>query len=206
MRRHLTYANVMATIAVFVALGGGAIAATQLGKNTVGTRQLKNGSVNGAKVADSSLTGADVNAGTLGTVPNATHAGSADDAGRLGGSPPTAFQQSATWALVKDNGTILTQSGGVSLTDHSAAGGYFLDMGVPVVGRLLLTTISDFNLGSGTTADPETCASPAPPDGGVCSATGIPSSVLNDGDHVFVQTFDQAGVHADAAFYIAVFG
>jgi hypothetical protein len=203
VRRHLTYANVMATVAVFLALGGGALAATKLARNSVGARQLQNGSVNGSKVADNSLTGADINAGTLGQVPRA---GNASNSSLLGGLPAGAFQQQATWALVRDNGTILVQSGGVSLTDHSTTGGYFLDMGVPVVGRLLITTISDFNQGSGTTADPETCANPAPPDGGTCSVSGVPSAVLNDGKHVFVQTFDKADAHADAAFYIAVFG
>jgi hypothetical protein len=43
--RRLTYANVVAKLALFVALGGSAYAATQLKKNSVGTRQLKNGAV-----------------------------------------------------------------------------------------------------------------------------------------------------------------
>jgi hypothetical protein len=49
--RRLTYANVVATLALFVALGGGAVAATTLGRNSVGTRQLKNGAVTEAKLA-----------------------------------------------------------------------------------------------------------------------------------------------------------
>jgi hypothetical protein len=32
IRRHLTYANVMATVAVFILLGGGAYAATKIGR------------------------------------------------------------------------------------------------------------------------------------------------------------------------------
>ncbi len=39
----LTYANVMATAALFIALGGGAYAAFKVPKNSVGTKQLKNG-------------------------------------------------------------------------------------------------------------------------------------------------------------------
>lgn len=44
-----TYANVIATIALFVALGGVAVAAG-LPKNSVGPRQLKRGAVNAAKI------------------------------------------------------------------------------------------------------------------------------------------------------------
>ncbi len=52
MRDRLTYANVMATLAFFIALGGAsAFAATQLAKNSVGTKQLKKGAVTTAKIA-----------------------------------------------------------------------------------------------------------------------------------------------------------
>ncbi len=93
LRPRLTYANVMATIAVFIALGGASYAALKLPKNSVGAKQLKknsvttakikNQAVTAAKVKSGSLTGAQVNASTLGTVPNAAHAGSADVANSL---------------------------------------------------------------------------------------------------------------------------
>jgi hypothetical protein len=71
----------MATIAVFIALGGAAYAGVKLKKNSVGTKQLKANAVNGTKVADGSLTGADINSATLGTVPNAANAANATAAG-----------------------------------------------------------------------------------------------------------------------------
>jgi len=81
--RHLhgkmTYANVMATVAVFIALGGAAYAAG-LPKNSVGTKQIKNEAVTAAKVKKGSLTGAQVNASTLGTVPHAESAARAEGA------------------------------------------------------------------------------------------------------------------------------
>ncbi|MEH3052383.1 MAG: hypothetical protein PGN13_00045 [Patulibacter minatonensis] len=53
MRRPtLSYANVMSTVAVFIALGGTSFAVTQLPKNSVGARQLQSGSVTKAKLAD----------------------------------------------------------------------------------------------------------------------------------------------------------
>jgi hypothetical protein len=42
LRRRLTYANVMATIAVFLALGGAAYAVTQLDRNSVRSRHIVN--------------------------------------------------------------------------------------------------------------------------------------------------------------------
>lgn len=62
MRSKLTYSNVVATLALFLALAGGtAFAAVQLGKGSVGTRQLKKEAVTPAKLSKASkatLTGA----------------------------------------------------------------------------------------------------------------------------------------------------
>jgi hypothetical protein len=92
MRPKLTYADVMATVAVFLALGGSAYA-FHLGKDAVGSKQLKKGAVTTAKIKNAAvtaakvkrgtLTGSQINASTLGTVPNAAHAGSADVATSL---------------------------------------------------------------------------------------------------------------------------
>ena len=79
-RPRLTYANVMATIAVFVALGGGAYAATHLPPKSVGTKQLKKNAVTSAKIRNGTITGADVNEAKLGRVSDAAHATSADTA------------------------------------------------------------------------------------------------------------------------------
>jgi hypothetical protein len=62
----LTYANVVATLALFLVLAGGTtLAATQLAKNSVGTKQLKNDAVTSAKVKDGSLLAGDFQAGQL---------------------------------------------------------------------------------------------------------------------------------------------
>ena len=51
IRQRLTYANVVATLALFLVLGGGAYAATQLPRNSVGTGQLKPEAVTAGKIA-----------------------------------------------------------------------------------------------------------------------------------------------------------
>jgi hypothetical protein len=99
LRSKLSYGNVVATLALFLTLGGGAMAASHLGKNSVGAKQLKSnavttvkikkeavtrkkikkGAVNASKVADHSLTGTQINLSALGTVPSAETANTANN-------------------------------------------------------------------------------------------------------------------------------
>jgi hypothetical protein len=51
-RTRLTYANVTATIALFIALGGGAYAAFNLPRNSVESKHIANGQVKAPDVAD----------------------------------------------------------------------------------------------------------------------------------------------------------
>jgi hypothetical protein len=84
IRGKLTYSNVVATLALFLVLAGGtAFAAKQmLPKNSVGTKQIKNNAITGAKIKDGAVSGSKIATGSLGTVPAATHATSADTATR----------------------------------------------------------------------------------------------------------------------------
>lgn len=99
LRRRPTYSGVTSTLALALALGGGAWAATALPKNSVGEKQLKKNAVVASKikknavgsseVKDGSLTGSDLKLSSLGTVPsattatNATHAASASALDRV---------------------------------------------------------------------------------------------------------------------------
>ncbi len=65
IRKRLTYANVMSSIAVFVVLGGAAVAASQLPKNSVGAKQLKKNAVTTAKIKKNAVTAAKVKDGSL---------------------------------------------------------------------------------------------------------------------------------------------
>jgi hypothetical protein len=65
MRPKLTYANVVATLALFIALGGASYAAIKLPKNSVGTKQLKRQSVTSAKIKKGAITAAQVMSGSL---------------------------------------------------------------------------------------------------------------------------------------------
>src|SRR5689334_21573147 len=55
IRTRLTYANVMATIAVFIALGGSSYAGFKLPKNSVGAREIRSGAVRSSEIKDRSV-------------------------------------------------------------------------------------------------------------------------------------------------------
>jgi hypothetical protein len=96
IRKRITYANVMSSIAVFLVLGGAsAYAAKKIGSNeikgnsittgkikkeAVSASKIKKNAITTAKIADGAVTGAKLNLGSVGTVPNAAHANSADNA------------------------------------------------------------------------------------------------------------------------------
>ena len=52
LRGRLTYANVMASMAVFIALGGSSYAAVMLTNNSVKSRHIAPGAVRGSDVRD----------------------------------------------------------------------------------------------------------------------------------------------------------
>ncbi len=127
LRARLTYANVVATVALFLALGGASYAMLRVPKNSVGTPQLRDravtapklapGAVTATSVRRGSLTGVQVVAATLGKVRAAARADSAATADAVGGVPVsgllrsdqvmtgTASDDSAGNVILKDPGT-----------------------------------------------------------------------------------------------------
>lgn len=130
--RKLTYANVMATIAVFVALGGASYAATQLPHNSVGTNQLKNGAVSTAKlkgtsvttnkIAKEAVTGAKIKLSTVGAVPIAKLA---ENASAVNGLSSSGLINQAVVGAKLHCPAGTTLSTGVCFSDvHAPAGWY----------------------------------------------------------------------------------
>jgi hypothetical protein len=64
IREHLTYANVMATIAVFVALGGGAYALD--GRNSVDSGDIQRNAVKSSDIARGAVKGSEIANGRVG--------------------------------------------------------------------------------------------------------------------------------------------
>jgi hypothetical protein len=61
-RARLSYANVIATLALFIALGGSSYAALQLPKNSIGAKQIKANAVTSSEVKAGSLLASDLKA------------------------------------------------------------------------------------------------------------------------------------------------
>jgi hypothetical protein len=129
LRPRLTYANVTATLALFVALGGGAYAATALPANSVGTKQLKNNAVVSAKIKRHTITGADINESTLSTVPSAKVA---DAATVAAGLDKVTFKTAPGTAPASSAANVATAK--CDAGQHAIAGGVKLDTpGIGVV-------------------------------------------------------------------------
>jgi hypothetical protein len=62
MRRHLSYANVISTLCLFIVLGGTSWA---VASGTIGSREIKNGSILSKDIKNGQVTGADVDNGSL---------------------------------------------------------------------------------------------------------------------------------------------
>lgn len=185
-------ATVLAALALLVALGGTSIAAVSIvvPKNSVGTAQLKNNAVVSAKVKNGSLRGADFAAGQLAAGPR----GPTGPAGPAGPAGP-----SAKWALVRPDGSIVAQSGGVTLTAKPGPGQYIVDFGAATTGKLIIATSARAN-------DPEFRGIVS---AGPCGGTpeGSACAVGNDVNHVNVITNGPGEKERkDHAFYIAVIG
>jgi len=98
IRKRLTFANVMSSIAVFLVLGGGAayaakkIGSSEIKGNSITTGKIKKEAITTSKIKKDAVTGAKVKESTLGQVPsalNATNATNAGNANTVGGESVT---------------------------------------------------------------------------------------------------------------------
>lgn len=235
IRRHLTYANVMSSIAVFLMLGGAtAFAATKIGANELKANSIKTGKIvkeavtagklkNGAvitgkianagvtnekiadnavtstkiadnavtttKIANDAVTGDKVKESSLGEVPLAANAN------KLGGQAPSSFEPRVQWASVASDGTILEQSGGITMLAHSG-NGYYIDFGSSVVGRGTFVTFRYLDPDFDGFVASEPCAGP--------SNTLACSAAPNNPDVLFVQTHTAANTATAEGFNVLI--
>ena len=153
-KRHLTYANVMSTLAVVlvVSVGGAATAgsvAKIVAKNTVTSKSIKDstiqskdvkdGSLTGADVADNSLTGADVDESKLTLAPNSVGSGNVTDSSLaesdLGPASVTSSELGAI-TRVESSVSVAAGSDGIGITT-CPAGQLALSGGARSTGQIM---------------------------------------------------------------------
>jgi hypothetical protein len=127
LQRRLTYANVMASVAVFLALGGGAYAAIKLPRNSVGTKQLKAHAVTLTKVSGSLQRTLRQASGVAGATGPAGAAGAQGAAGHDGASGTTATPEA--FHLVDTAGEPAFQNGWHNTGSDREAVGFYKDPG-----------------------------------------------------------------------------
>ena len=122
LRKRLTFSNVIALLALFIALGGTSYAVAALPKNSVGTQQIKKDAVTGVKVKNGSLSSADFAAGTLlkGDTGASGATGATGPQGATGAAGPAGAQYSS---VDGDSQTNPIESNAVSV----ASGTIYLD-------------------------------------------------------------------------------
>ena len=114
----ISYANVVATLALFLALGGTGVAATTM----INGKTIKRGTVPADRIKARSLTGTQVDVSKLGTVPGAAHAATADAAGRAGSADTASHADAATHAGSATHADSADLLGGKSASAFMPAG------------------------------------------------------------------------------------
>jgi len=173
----LTYANVVATLALFLALGGGAaVAADHLSRNSVGSAQIRSGAVGSSEVRDRSL--------RLGDLSSSARTSLKGQRGQAGPQGPAGPAAATFFAAFGPGGDLLR--GSVKGADHSVGGSgiYRVTFARDVSPCAYAATIG--------TAD-----TTAPPTGLVKVSGGPDGTVV-------VQTTDVAGTPTDLPFHLIV--
>jgi hypothetical protein len=170
IRKRLTYANVMSSIAVFLVLGGAtAFAATKIGANqlkansvktgkivkeAVTTGKIKNGAVTESKLADGAVTtnklandaatGDKVKESTLSQVPSALNAA------QLGGLAASGYQQTLRWAVVSANAAgASVVRGNATGAGRISPGNFFVSFPADIRNCAYVATNGDTGAGAG---------------------------------------------------------
>lgn len=174
LKDRLTYSNVTASLALFVALGGSSYAALTLPRNSVGENQIRSGAVHSSEIANRTIALADISKGAQRSLRGAV--GATGPAGPAGPAAAKYFAAvDGTGRLVRGTAT----SGGRA----GSAGNYVVGFPAAVSACAVVSS-----LGS-------TDASVVPP-GHVTTS--------DQGGRVGVQTFDLAGNPADLPFQLIV--
>lgn len=173
-------AMVVALVALFVALGSGAYAAVELGKNTVGTAQLKPGAVRSGDLAANAVVSSRIKNGQVLT--QDLRAGAVT-------REKLAATERVQWAVVKSDGTVVRSSGDLAAdpaVTRASTGRYTVKFAGDVSGcAWVASTSSDATTNQGYaevqrngTATSELIVLTSRPEGGVSVARDLDFQVI----------------------------
>jgi len=182
LRGRLTYANVIATIALFVALGGSSYAAmTITGKN------VKNSTLTGKDVKDRSLLARDFGSGQLPAGPQGPK-GDPGAPGAPGAAGAPGADAVSLWAVVNGSNGSLARGSGVASSTRSTPGLYTVTFNRDVTGCAFVASAG--NPAKSASNPPAKFAATAP---SATSANGV-----------LVEMRDSGGYTVDSNFHLAV--
>jgi hypothetical protein len=126
LSRHLSFANVVACLALFVALGGSAYAGSKINgnsiaKQSIGGGKLKNETITSKQVKKGSLNSSVIDMATLTTVPTAQTAVSAQSAGTANTASSAKTADSATTAATATKATSAETATKATNADHATS-------------------------------------------------------------------------------------
>ena len=193
----LSYANVMATVAVFIALGGVSYAATQLPKNSVDTKQLKSGAVTMPKIAK------DTQAALAGAVGPKGEQGPPGIPGTPGAPGVPGAPATSLFAQIQGDGTVNT-SGSPVTAKRMFTGSYVVGFGREITHCAAFVTqggLPNFAAPGSTTSSWSGYGANATIYSTRPDLQPYPDFPLEES--VFIHTF-YAAVPADSSFHVAV--
>lgn len=143
VRKHLSFANLVACLALFIALGGVSYAAVKIPARSVGTTQLQNGAVTLPKISTSSRAALRGGVGAQGAMGPAGQegpkgsTGKKGDAGPTGATGPTGSPGESEGYFDRDSATVAaSQAGSTVATTALDAGSYLISVRIQVTGQI----------------------------------------------------------------------
>jgi hypothetical protein len=150
LRSRVTYANVVASVALFIALGGtsyglatGSIGGREIKNNSVTGRDVHNNSLTGADIRNDRLTGADILESSVGKVPNAAAADTANSANTANVADAANIANSVAgeyFAVVNPDGTLARGTANVS-SQRANMGQYYVSIDRDVAQCFFVATL-----------------------------------------------------------------
>jgi hypothetical protein len=190
LRARLSYANVMATVAVFIALGGTSYAVTSLPKNSVGSKQIRARAVGSSDLATGSVRSKQLRDRTIGVrdVSLAARQSLRGQRGETGPKGPVGPSGVTLSAAVDAAGGVARSHGAGPRADHptSSSGNYVVPFNQNLDNCYAVASLS--RVAGATPDDPQ---------------SGEIVTAIN-GSNVTVRTRNSAGQPTDLPFHLIV--